>query len=385
VNGSKFAEEVVSDVFLRGVLPLLQGRLKLVGGLRAEQTNIDAEGPLTDPTRNIQRDARGEPILGTNGRPLPVTTNALEALKLTLIPRGSRTTKEYLRLFPSVNASYNVRENLVARAAHYYSVGRPDFNQYSGGISLPNLEDAPAPGNRIVVNNAGIKAWSARTTNVRLEYYFEGVGQVSVGAFRRDIENFFGNTVFAPTPAFLTLYGLDATAYESYDVATQENIPGTVRMTGFDVSYKQALTFLPHWARGVQVFANGSSQRAIGPAASNFAGYVPRSGSWGVSLARERFNLRVNWNYTGRQRRGASAAGASIEPGTYTWGLKKLNIDVQGEYYFWKRIALFASLRNVGAAPEDIEISGPSTPALAQFRSRQDFGSLWTFGLKGTF
>jgi hypothetical protein len=42
-------------------------------------------------------------------------------------------------------------------------------------------------------------------------------------------------------------------------------------------------------------------------------------------------------------------------------------------------------LRNVNDATEDIERAGPSTPAHAQFRQREDFGSLWTFGVKGTF
>ena len=117
----------------------------------------------------------------------------------------------------------------------------------------------------------------------------------------------------------------------------------------------------------------------------NFSGYVPRSASWGVSLNRERYNLRMNWNYRGRQRRGLTAAGPSIEPGTYEWGLKKLIIDVQGEYYLTKRFGVFASLRDIGVANEDIEVAGPSTPPHAQFRSRQDFGSLWTFGVKATF
>jgi TonB-dependent receptor len=67
VAGSKLAEEVISSAFLRGDLGLLNRRLKLVGGLRAEQTNIDAEGPLTDPTRNFQRDASGRVLRGSNG------------------------------------------------------------------------------------------------------------------------------------------------------------------------------------------------------------------------------------------------------------------------------------------------------------------------------
>ena len=43
------------------------------------------------------------------------------------------------------------------------------------------------------------------------------------------------------------------------------------------------------------------------------------------------------------------------------------------------------NLRNIGAAYEDTEIYGPSTPQHAQFRQRLDHGSLWTMGVKGTF
>jgi hypothetical protein len=33
---------------------------------------------------------------------------------------------------------------------------------------------------------------------------------------------------------------------------------------------------------------------------------------------------------------------------------------------------------------DDVEITGPNTPAYAQLRQRQDFGSLWTIGVKGS-
>jgi hypothetical protein len=178
---------------------------------------------------------------------------------------------------------------------------------------------------------------------------------------------------------------LDPTTYDPYDVVTKHNLQSTVRMTGLEFDYKQALTFLPPWARGVQVFANASALRATGEGASNFAGYVPRTASWGVSLTRPKYNVRMNWNYRGRQRRGIVATGRSIEPGTYNWGNKRLYIDVLGEYNLSRRFALFANLRNLNDATEDFEIAGPSTPAHAQFRQRIDFAALWTFGLKGKF
>ena len=386
VTNSKRAEETVSSAYLRADAAFCNRRLRLVGGLRAEQTNVDAEGPLTDPTLNYQRDASGRVLRSANGSPVLIvpTANALGVSQLTFLERGMHAKKEYLRLFPSINASFNVRENLIARAAWYTSVGRPNFNQYAGGITLPDPDLPPSTSNRITVNNAAIKAWSAQTTKVRLEYYFEGVGQVSVGAFRREIKNFFGSTLFPVTPEFLAHYDLEAATYGAFDASTQHNIDGTVRMSGFEFDYKQALTFLPRWARGLQVFANASALRATGDETADLAGYVPRSYNWGLSLAREKFNVRANWNYRGRNRQ-APLTGRSIQPGTFTWGAKQLFLDLQGEYLLRKRLALFANLRNVGDATNDTGIYGPLTPEQARFRQRTTYGSLWSFGVRGSF
>ena len=42
VNNSKLAEETISSAYLRGDVQFFERRLKLVGGLRAEQTNVKA-------------------------------------------------------------------------------------------------------------------------------------------------------------------------------------------------------------------------------------------------------------------------------------------------------------------------------------------------------
>jgi iron complex outermembrane receptor protein len=390
VTDSKHSKEIISALYIRGDVNLLERRLKLVGGVRVEQTNVDAEGPLSDPTLNFQRNASGQIIDGnaTQAGVQPVlivpAANALGVSQLTFIDRGARIEKEYLRFFPSLNASYNIRENLVARAAYYQSVGRPNFVQYSGGITLPDTAAAPTNANRITISNPQIKAWQAQTVNVRLERYFEGVGQFSVGAFRRTIDNFFTDIVFNATPDFLAHHDLDGPTYDPYDVSTQQNVSGTVRMEGFDFNYKQVLTFLPRWARGVQVFANGSSQRLRGDETVSLAGFIPRSASWGLSVTRPKWNARVNWNYRGRQR-NAAVTVVGVEPGTFNYSSKRLYIDVLGEYYFWKRMGVFVNLRNIGDATEDTEILGPHTPEHAQFRQRIDYASLWTIGVKGTW
>ncbi len=383
---SRYAEESIYSAYLRGDTKFMNGRLKLVGGVRAEQTNVRTEGRLIDPTLNFQRDSAGNVIRDpSTNTPRPITTNALEAARLTNVDRGLHAEKEYLRWFPSLNATFNINENLIARAGHYWSVGRPDFDQYGGNVTLPNTENPPGPNNRITLNNAGIKAWSARTNRVALEYYFEPGGLVSLSGFHRDYKNMFGQAVMRSTPEFLSLYGLNPAIYGEYDVNTQYNLPGTVTTTGVSLNFKLALTFLPDWARGVRVFGNVSAQRVTGDTSGSFTGYTPRVANWGISLSRAKYSLKMNWNYTGQKRLGPVAAGRGIAPDTYNWGAERLVMDLNAEYYLTRNIAAFAALSNLADDPIDNLIYGPNTPDYARFRQRQQFGSLWTFGLKGTF
>ncbi len=385
VAPNKRAEETVSSAYLRGDTQFFHRRLKLVGGLRVEQTNIDAEGPLTDPTRNFQRRPDDSVILDSTGRPLLIhpTSDTLAVSQLTYIARGTHVEKEYLRWFPSINASYMVRENLLARAAAYTSIGRPNFNQYSGGITLPNTEADPGNSNRITVNNAGIKPWTAQTVQVALEYYFQRVGVISVTAYRREFENFFGTIVQPASPEFLALYSLDPSIYGDYDVSTQHNITDTVRMDGLSFNYKQALTFLPTWARGVQVFANGTAQHATGGARGEFQ-FSPRLANAGISLTRANYSVRVDANYRGRQR-VTSLSGRGIQADTFRYAEPRTSIDLTAERKLWRTVRVFAKFRNVTDVGVDFEYYGPLTPDYARFQQRERYGALWTFGLKGTF
>jgi hypothetical protein len=112
--------------------------------------------------------------------------------------------------------------------------------------------------------------------------------------------------------------------------------------------------------------------------------FFPRSGSWGVSLTRPQYSVRANWNYRG-ERRGALTSGASIGPDTYTWIPSRVTLDAQAEWVFSRRLAVFGSLRNLTNVTDDQLIYGPQTPGPARFRNRIDYGSLWTFGVRGTF
>ena len=128
VSLSNHAGEILSSAYLRGDLPLFHNRLKFVGGVRAEQTNIDAAGPLTDPTRNFQRNAQGQPILGANGRPLTIlpTSDAL-GFQSSPTDRGGFVKKSI--------CGYSRASMRASTSARIWSHARPSTRRSGGPIS----------------------------------------------------------------------------------------------------------------------------------------------------------------------------------------------------------------------------------------------------------
>ncbi|HRP03580.1 MAG TPA: TonB-dependent receptor, partial [Opitutaceae bacterium] len=94
---------------------------------------------------------------------------------------------------------------------------------------------------------------------------------------------------------------------------------------------------------------------------------------------------RINWNYTGRKRLGPIASGRSIPTDAYNWDVPRLIVDFSAEYFLNKTFTVYANMNNLFDEPVDREIYGTATPEYARLRQRQNFGALWTFGIKGTF
>ena len=92
--------------------------------------------------------------------------------------------------------------------------------------------------------------------------------------------------------------------------------------------------------------------------------------------------MKLNWNFRSRLRQAKVADGRSIDPDTYNWSSSRVYLNVAADLQLHRRWILFANLRNVTSVFEDVEIANPRTPAVAQLRSRNEFGSLWSFGLR---
>lgn len=371
--------ETVSAGYLRLDTRLLRNRLWLVGGARYERTGDEGQGRLQDLRATYQQDANGNLIRDAAGRPIRVTTNAVELARIQYKDRGAFASRTYGSFYPSFNATYNLTANFQARAAFARTIGRPNLNEIIPNISI--ADPAASDINRtITVVNTGLKPWSADNFDVSLEYYFEKSGRVSIGGFQKNIKDFFGAVRTPATVELLAEYGL-GDDYLDYEIITKNNI-GDARVTGVDFDYQQPLSFLPPWARGVMVFFNVTKTHLEGNSTANFSGFTRESTNWGISLSRPRYNLKLTWNYRGRQRLGA-LTGTGVPPGAYVYNPEYLTLNVNGEYRFTRRLALFTVIRNIANEPLIEERYGPVTPVYARVSNYQNLGSQISLGLKG--
>ncbi len=379
-NSQKITEHVVAG-YLRGDLSFLKNRLKLVGGVRYEATYDEGWGVLNDLSRTYQRDARGQIVRDARGAPVRVSIDPVVLAQLQYTERGSHAKTDYGDFYPSVNASYLITEKLLARASYARTITRPDLSNIIPSITAtdPTVTTSVPT---ITVTNTGLRPWYSDSFDIGLEYYFDKPGVISVGAFRKDITNFFGSVRSPVTPAQLAEWGFDE-SFSNYDVVTTRNIV-SARVSGLEYEYRQILPWLPARWGNLMLSFNSTALHVEGAAANSISGFVPLTMNYGATYSNPRLTLRANWHVRGRTRAG-QITGANVDPGTYTYAHPRRNLDVNAEYRFTRRVALFVNLRNATSIAWRNEAYGPATPAYARGRQWVEYGTNALLGVKGSF
>jgi TonB-dependent receptor len=382
VSNSREFRETVTAAYLRADLRLLRQRLWLVGGVRFERTDARGSGPLNDPNAQYQRNRDGSFVRNAAGQRVLVPGDALALRRLRYVERGARAERSYDGLYPSLNAAFTLREDLILRAAYARTLGRPNVNLIVPGTTISE-PDAASP--TISVNNPGLMPWTADSYDLTLESYQLKGGVGSVGVFRKDIRNFFGLVRTDATPALLESYGLDSDpALLGYELSTRANV-GDARITGFELSYRQSLTFLPAWARGLQVFVNATKLSLSGSNTSDFTGYNPESLAGGINLVRPRFSLKATLSYLGDTQRGLVAPSATVPVGTYNYQARRTRVGLSAQYSLSRRYSLYASVVDLGGFVQNQQRYAPSTPAYARGQRWQELGYYTNVGVRGSF
>ena len=384
-QNTRAIKETVSAAYLRGDMHLFDRRVWLTGGVRFERTTDDGTGVLSDPTAIYQKDASGDFVLNPAGQRILVTTDPLEQAKLSNVTNGARVKKSYDDLYPSVNLTYYFTEKLLLRGAYYVTIGRPNLNYITPGITIT---DSTVANPSITVNNTALLPQEATSYEVSLESYQIKGGHGSIGVFQKNVNNFFGVLRQDATPELLAFYNLpDDPVYLNYDIVTRFNA-GDAKIIGYEFSYKQALLFLPDWAQGIAVFGNATKLELTGSNTADFTGFVPETFSGGIELVRPRYYVKLNFTYQGETR--GSAVGVStangVPEGTYNYQGERLRVALSASYSFNKYFSVFGSITDLNGRLDVVNRQYPDGVAdYMKDRRRQELGATITLGVKGTF
>ena len=359
VNQSPFFIEEIPAVFAMGDTKFMNNRFDLLYGVRAEATHDMIQGGLYDP-----------------GAGLSYATGSVQQLMAQYQFRSDIVSTDYSGVYPSVNLSFDVSKYLTLRASYNRAVGRPDLNNIIPGYTTINTTSQT-----ISAPNPALAPEEANNFVFAAQFFPVNGGVFQADYFIKDFNNFWGSLTQPATPQLLNQLGLPQD-YLGYQVTTSFNT-GTAQVRGIDFNYRQTLNFLPGWASGVSVFADGTALHLQGATNADFSQFISREANWGVTFAQPKYSVQVNWNYRGQEREGLEVFDPSGSG--YQYFHARLETDAEASYNITKNISLYITCRNITNQPWDEMQMSPATPRWATLVRREDFGEIWQLGFKGKF
>jgi len=330
-----------------------RGRLEVSPGVRYERTYSWGKGlnDIGDLAAKRKVNPADPSSVGTNTEAYIV---ARYANRLT-------SDSTYDTLLAYLHGTYRLRENLLLRAAYHDAITRADIANLIPGIS--NVNESTFTLNS---TNPELKPEKSKNFNLSLEYYFEPIGQFTVGWFQSRIRNLQRTrTGVVVEDTYL------AETYPGYMLSITENVADSTS-SGFELDYAQQLSFLPGHLKGLGVFGNYT--RLHFDSWDNYLNAAKDQWNAGVSYALGRFYGQFRVNTTGR-RQTSSAVGAwpNID------GERRM-CDVTASYRLSRHATLFVNGKNIFDEP----IWGYQGRKQAWARYAR-FGSFWELGVKGSF
>ncbi len=210
--------------------------LRVIGGVRYEHT---------------KNDIRANTVLTVEeGGELPDGTTADDDTIASVTP--NRFKRSYGDWLPSLTIRWEPQQNLVLRAAGYKSLVRPKLSKLAPHFTIEQNDDDEREGD---FGNPDLKPYRAWNFDAGVEYYLPGNGALSAGVFYKDIKDFIVDAKYRDPG---TWQGI------AYDEATIPMNGDSAKVWGLELSYQQALRFLPSPFDGLLVQANYTYTDATG-------------------------------------------------------------------------------------------------------------------------
>ena len=259
------------------------GRTGLLGGVRTEKTDTESWGWVRARLASTPAQVAADPV-GSARRDYEGTRREL--------------TGGYTKSFPSLHLTQDITPDLKARLSWSTSFGRPALTNL-----LPN-EVIDENNRTLTVNNPSLRPRTSSNWDASLDYYFEPVGNVSVGWFHKAIKDYIVNGIDGGTIPSGPDNGFNG-EYAGFTRLSSANA-GEAFVQGWELSYQQQLTFLPGLLRGLSLLANytfldthGKFGGADYLTSGQVAGFIPRTANLSLSWRYRALSARYLVNYTG--------------------------------------------------------------------------------------
>ena len=160
--------------------------LNVAVGVRYEKTEVESKA-LVPVWSGIQWQSANEFSL-------------IQAVDADGTPSSAFTTLkgEYDYWLPSLDLSLELTDSLILRGSYGQSIGRPLWDQIQGGQTLDQL--VRVDGGTGAQGNPGLKPLLSDNFDLSLEWYYGESSFVSVGYFRKNIDNYIGTTQLVESP-----------------------------------------------------------------------------------------------------------------------------------------------------------------------------------------
>jgi TonB-dependent receptor len=188
------------------------GALRIIGGVRVENTQFSATGNSVD--------------VASNGRTYTVTP-------LTV-------SRSYSNVLPGLHLRYDAGDAWVLRAAANKTVSRPSFGDIAPRIGLSRGDE------EVRIGNPQLDPYESKNIDLSIEKYIGTTGILSLGLFHKAIDGYIVNTVSTTDPA-----------YPDFKVTRVIN-GNKATVKGAEFNWQQQLAFLPAGWDGLLVGASGT-------------------------------------------------------------------------------------------------------------------------------
>jgi TonB-dependent receptor len=339
----------------------------------------------------------GRELRGNLGTRYAVTD--LESNGLTNTARPVSADNHYKDVLPSMNAAYEVANNMMIRIGAAKVMARPLLGNLAPSVtafSTPSTAGATT-GGTITLGNPKLQPFRATNYDLSFEWYFTSGALFSAAVFDKEIHSFPQTVVSSGLlSSILTPEGIDqlratqipatgapsaaqqaALTYintQPYDIRQFRDAPGGY-IRGVELNYQQNLTFLPGWLDKFGIQANythlksqmnyiidpgalatataAAKPRIIAP--GPFTGASPDAFNFTVFYDTGKWSARVSTAYRAEYYTQYPIASGTCDPGVcdsplvndFVGSKATTNVDASFSYKFNANMALSIEALNL--------------------------------------